>query len=47
MNRSHPPKYPPHRNEDDYTIADVIAGIIVVACMYGIVWVMFALDAAR
>ena len=38
MNKHHPPKYP-HRDNGDYTIADVVAGIITLAVMFGAAWI--------
>lgn len=45
MNRTHPPRYPRRLREEDYTLVDVLAGLVTVVCMIAVTWALFALGA--
>ena len=46
MNRYHPPRYPRRLRDEDYTLIDVAAGLIAVACMIALTWVLLAMGAS-
>ena len=45
MNRTHPPRYPRRLRDEDYTLVDVLAGLVTVVCMIAVTWALFALGA--
>ena len=47
MNRTHPPRYPHKLRDEDYTLIDVIAGLVSVAGMLALTWILFAVDVLR
>ena len=46
MNRYHPPRYPRRLSDGDNALMDVAAGLVAIACMIALTWVLLALGAS-